>query len=98
MPPQPEALCKAHQDRVSATSQEDYDATCNYHEIQEKAKQGTLKLSDLIPCYYPDCEGRDYAIRQCSYNAPEWCWCSDREGIAIEGTLQKGLKADGCSK
>lgn len=71
---------------------------CDYEEIMRKAQSGTLVVQDVLPCYRPRCDGDKYTPLQCSLNAPKWCWCSNEEGLAIEGTLKKYLKQEECSK
>ncbi len=100
MPPPPEEICKIQKKSFIDISDEEYDRTCNYEELEDKANRNALDVErDLIPCYDPVCttDGK-YARLQCSYNVPEWCWCADKEGRPIEGTLEKGKKAEECGK
>lgn len=73
-----------------------YQQICG--DVVEKYLDGTLLLNDLTKCYEPRCNGDQYEIRQCSYNIPGYCWCSDPTGLAIEGTLKLGLTVDECCK
>ena len=91
-------LCKQHQKRIDSLSIEEYFTDCPIQTIQERAESGELTLPELTKCYHPDCLQGEYVQIQCSDIAPEWCWCSDPQGIAIEGTLKKGLKEEDCSK
>lgn len=67
-------------------------------EITRKFESGTLVVQDVLPCYRPRCKGDKYRLLQCSLNAPGWCWCSNEEGLAIEGTFKESLKQEECSK
>lgn len=78
-----------------------YFQMCNTAKLEIKANTGELELSDVLKCYYPTCDGTEYAILQCSAHLPGWCWCSDSNGVSIEGTLKYGLQAEDhshCSK
>lgn len=94
-----ENLCRKHQDRHLDLSWDEYNELCqsNLKELQDKSKKGTLELADIHKdCYEPTCDGDKYDIIQCSDLLPGWCWCSDSDGIRIEGTLKKGLTINDC--
>lgn len=84
-----EPLCKIHQD---AYDKADLSQRCNFQEIYQS---NDLQLSDVLDCYRPQCVENQYKSRQC---VGRWCWCSSSDGLAINGTLQKNMKADTCGK
>lgn len=100
LPPPPNDICRQHQKRFDEYETEEYDRRCSVHVLEEKASNGTLELNDLYECYEPHCQnfGTEYSNHQCSYNVPEWCWCSDATGLAIQGTLSNNLGSKQCGK
>ena len=100
LPPYPRKICSHHQSRFELYPIEVYNQMCNYNTITNKAKNGTLELRDVTECYNPYCinDGTEYLNHQCSDIAPEWCWCSDAKGIAIEGTLKRIWNSERCCK
>jgi hypothetical protein len=94
-----ENLCKEHQNRYYDLPWSEYLEKCIRPEplLREKAHNGTLELMDIHhDCFAPTCKGANYIALQCSDCLPEWCWCSRRDGIRIEGTLGKGLTQRDC--
>lgn len=93
-----EPLCKKKQEAFDSLSSDQTRQMCNRAEINAKAKDGTLKLADVLECYRPRCHANKFRPKQCSYVSRKWCWCSSSDGLAMNGTLQKNMKASTCSK
>lgn len=95
-----ENLCKQQQNKFLDLTKQEYEQKCDNSVLKEKRKNSTLELMDFNQeCYEPKCKREKYYPIQCSSQLPGgWCWCSDVDGIRIEGTLKKGLQIQECSK
>lgn len=92
-----ENTCKKHQERYREITSEQFDVQCPHSEHSAKANNGTLQISDLLPCYDPTCNGDKYAPFQCAEEFPSWCWCSGPDG-PINSTFAEGLTPRDCGK
>ncbi len=85
-------LCQQHQKEFDELPADEYDELCPHDILKEKKRNGSLTVEDLLPCYKPSCDQRQYKQHQCSYNFNSICWCADSEGNPTDGLFEKGQK------
>ena len=98
LPSVPNNTCRQHRNKFLTLNWTEYDIRCNATVLHNKARLDTLKVEELDTCYVPNCKnsGEEYSRYQCSFLIPNFCWCSDANGVAIPGTNIPGLRYEDC--